>query len=279
MSSPAPLPFVHSYLFVPGNRPERFAKALASGADAVIIDLEDAVAPADKPAARDALANWLDGPEARDNTIPLLVRINCVNSGCFGDDLRLCRRPGIAGVVLPKAERLDDIASASPGSPVYPLIETMLGFSRLHDLAGAPRVKRLLFGAIDFKLDMGIEGDRDELLYFRSQIVLASRMAGLQKPVDGVTTEIDDYARIEDDTHYARRLGFGGKLCIHPGQIPVVNQAFIPSQQEKDWANRILAAAEAARGGAVAVDGRSIDRSVVLTAKRIIEESLRRRTV
>jgi citrate lyase subunit beta/citryl-CoA lyase len=122
---------------------------------------------------------------------------------------------------------------------------------------------------------MGIDGDRDELLYCRSQIVLASRMAGLQKPVDGVTTDIDDYARIKDDTHYARRLGFGGKLCIHPGQIPVVNEAFIPSQQEKDWANRILGAAEAARGGAVAVDGRSIDRSVVLTAKRIIEESLR----
>ncbi|HEV7817160.1 MAG TPA: CoA ester lyase [Janthinobacterium sp.] len=272
-----PSPFVHSYLFVPGNRPERFATACASGADAVIIDLEDAVAPSEKPAARDALANWLDGPEARDNQVPVLVRINCVNSGCFGDDLRLCRRPGIAGVVLPKAERVDDIASASPGSPVYPLIETMLGFSRIKELAAAPRVKRLLFGAIDFKLDMGIDGDRDELLFFRSQIVLASRVSSLQKPVDGVTTEIDDFAKIEDDTSYARRLGFGGKLCIHPRQIPVVNRAFAPAQREIEWANRILAAAEVARGGAVAVDGMSIDRSVVLTAQRVIEETLRRK--
>ena len=269
-------PFVHSYLFVPGNRPDRFDKACAAGADAVIIDLEDAVGPADKAAARDALANWLDSEQARANKVPILVRINCINSGCFGDDLRLCRTPGIAGVVLPKAERVADVAAASPGSPVYPLIETALGFSRITELAAAPRVSRLLFGSIDFKLDMGIDGDRDELLFFRSQIVLASRMAGLLPPVDGVTVEIDDAARVEDDTSYARRLGFGGKLCIHPNQVPVVNRSFLPSQQRIDWANKILHAAEAAGGGAVAVEGKLIDRPVVVMAQRIIEETLRK---
>lgn len=269
-------PFVHSYLFVPGNRPDRFAKACAAGADAVIIDLEDAVAPSEKGAARDAVADWLLGSQARDNKVPILVRINCINSGCFGDDLRLCRTPGIAGVVLPKAERVADVAAASPGSPVYPLIETMVGFSRITEIAAAPRVSRLLFGAIDFKLDMGIDGDRDELLFFRSQIVLASRMAGLLPPVDGVTVEIDDYAKIEDDTSYARRLGFGGKLCIHPEQVPVVNRCFVPSQQKVDWANKILHAVEAAGGGAVAVEGKLIDKPVVVMAKRVIEETLRK---
>jgi citrate lyase subunit beta/citryl-CoA lyase len=269
-------PFVHSYLFVPGNRPDRFDKACAAGADAVIIDLEDAVAPADKAAARDALANWLDSEQARANMVPILVRINCINSGCFGDDLRLCRTPGIAGVVLPKAERVADVAAASPGSPVYPLIETTVGFSHIAELAAAPRVSRLLFGTIDFKLDMGIDGDRDELLFFRSQIVLASRIARLLPPVDGVTVEIDDDAKIEDDANYARRLGFGGKLCIHPNQVPVVNRSFMPSQRRIDWANRILQAAEAAGGGPVAVEGKLIDRPVVVMAQRIIEETLRK---
>ena len=265
-----------SLLFAPGDQPAKIAKAMAAGADAVIIDLEDAVGPADKGAARDALANWLDSEEARANKVPVLVRINCINSGCFGDDLRLCRTPGIAGVVLPKAERVADIAAASPGSPVYPLIETMVGFSRITELAAAPRVSRLLFGTIDFKLDMGIDGDRDELLFFRSQIVLASRLAGLLPPVDGVTVDIDDDAKIEDDANYARRIGFGGKLCIHPNQVPVVNRSFAPSQQKIDWANKILHAAEAAGGGAVAVEGKLIDRPVVVTAQRIIEETLRR---
>jgi citrate lyase subunit beta/citryl-CoA lyase len=265
-------PFVHSYLFVPANRPERFSKAINSGASAVIIDLEDAVGAEDKNVGRNALTNWLDSAEARENKVPILVRVNCVHSGCFGDDLRACRRPDVAGVVLPKAERVDAIASASAGAPVFPIIETALGFSRVTELAAGPRVQRLLFGAIDFKHDMGIDGDLDELLYFRSQIVLASRIAGILSPVDGVTTEIDDQAKIESDAVYAKRLGFGGKLCIHPAQVPIVNRTFVPSENELRWANRILAAAESARGGAVALDGRLIDRPMVLTAKRIIED-------
>ena len=269
-------PFVHSYLFVPANRPERFSKAIQSGANAVIIDLEDSVGAQDKSEGRNSLINWLDSAEARESTVPILVKVNCVNSGCFGEDLRACRRPDVAGLVLPKAERPDDIASASAGAPVYPLVETALGFSRLNDLARAPRVQRLLFGAIDFKHDMGIDGDRDELLFFRSQVVLASKIAGILNPVDGVTTEIDDLEKIADDAAYTKRLGFGGKLCIHPNQVPIVNRTFVPSADELKWANRILAAAEASRGGAVALDGRLIDRPMVLTAKRIIEDSRQR---
>jgi len=271
----APAPVIHSYLFVPGNRPDRFSKACASGADAVIIDLEDAVAFADKGAARDGLANWLDSPEGRAPHVPVLVRVNCVASGCFGDDLRLSHRPGIAGIVLPKSERVDDVASASSSAPLYPLIETALGFSRLSQIAAAPRVQRLMFGSIDFKLDMGISGDRDELLYYRSQMVLVSRLTGLQAPIDGVTTAIDDALQIDDDTRYARRLGFGGKLCIHPAQVAIVNRAFTPEPDEVQWAMRVLAASEAARGGAVALDGKLIDRPVILQAQRIVDESRR----
>src|SRR5471032_1901330 len=271
-------PFIHSYLLVPANRPELFSKACASGANAIIIDLEDAVGPADKAAARDHLSNWLASGEGCANKVPVMVKVNCVHSGHFGDDLRACRRPDVAGIVLPKTERVDDVASASAGAPVFPLIETALGFSRVGELAAAPRVQRLLFGAIDFKHDMGIDGDHDELLFFRSQIVLASRLANILSPIDGVTTEIDDLAKIESDAAYTKRLGFGGKLCIHPSQISIVNRTFVPSQNELDWAKRILVASEGSRGGAVALDGRLIDRPMVLSAKRIIEDTIRRVT-
>lgn len=271
----ARLALAHSFLFVPGDRPDRFAKACASGADAVIIDLEDAVAPSAKGAARDALENWLSSPEGRAPHVPVLVRVNCVNSGCFGDDLILCHRPGIAGIVLPKAERVADVASASSSAPLFPLIETAQGFANMGQIVSAPRVQRLMFGALDFKLDMGIHGDRDELLYFRSQIVLASRLAGLRAPVDGITVAIDG-AATEDDARYAHRLGFGGKLCIHPDQLEAVNRAFLPSCEEVAWAQRVLSAAEGARGAAVAVDGRMIDKPVLLLAQRIATEAARR---
>lgn len=272
----ARLSLAHSFLFVPGDRPERYAKACASGADAVIIDLEDAVAPSDKGAARDALANWLDSAEGRAPHVPVLVRVNCVHSGCFGDDLILCHRPGIAGIVLPKAERVADVASASSSAPLFPLIETALGFANLSQITAAPRVQRLIFGAIDFQLDMGIHGDRDELLFFRSQLVLASRLAGLRAPVDGVTLDIGEGGATEDDARYAHRLGFGGKLCVHPSQLEAVNRAFLPSADEVAWARRVLEAAEGARGAAVAVDGKMIDKPVLLLAQRIASEAARK---
>jgi citrate lyase subunit beta / citryl-CoA lyase len=263
-----------SYLFVPGNRPERFAKACAAGADAVIVDLEDAVPPAEKAAARAAVAAWL-APER-----PVLIRINSAASEWFNDDLALCGEPGVAGVVFPKAERGEHLAQicarAGADTPVLPLIETAQGFCNALALAEANGVQRLLFGSIDFQVDLGIDGDAEELLYFRSQLVLLSRLAGIQAPVDGVTTDIDDSERLRAESLRARRMGFGGKLCIHPKQIAHVNACFDPSTDEIAWARRVVRAAQAAGGAAVAVDGKMIDRPVLLKAQAILREAQRK---
>jgi citrate lyase subunit beta/citryl-CoA lyase len=267
------LPVARSYLFVPGNRPERFSKACSTGADAVIVDLEDAVPAAEKNAARSAVAAWLSPQQ------PVVVRINSVDTEWFRDDLELCRLPGVCGVVLPKAERVDDIRaieSAGGTAPVLPLIETAAGFANAGVLAKLPQVQRLLFGTIDFQLDLGIRGDDDELLYFRSKLVLLSRLAGIQAPVDGVTTAIDDPEQLRADTLRARRLGFGAKLCIHPKQVVPVNRHFSPSEEETAWARRVLEAAARAEGAAVAVDGKMVDRPVILKAQEIVQESERR---
>lgn len=257
-----------SYLFVPADRPERFAKALASRADAVIVDLEDAVAPQAKAAARDALARWLvQGHE------PVWLRINSVDTEWFTADLRLCGAPGVAGVMLPKAERRTDLArisDAAPARPLLPLIETAAGFNALRELTHCPGVQRLAFGSIDFQLDLGIAGDNEELLFFRSQLVLASRLGGLAAPVDGVSTGINDTAQLQADTARARRLGFGAKLCIHPAQVRLVNEAFSPSTTEIAWAERVLEAAAQAGGAAVAVDGKMVDKPVLLRAQALL---------
>ena len=260
-----------SYLFVPGNRPERFAKALAAGADAVIIDLEDAVAPADKPAARDAVRAWLNPQH------PVLVRINSADTAWFADDIELSGLPGVAGIVLPKAEQGADIALLrGKGAPaVLPLIETALGLHHALTLAQQPGVERLLFGSIDFSLDLGLHEGVEELQYFRSHLVLASRLAGILPPVDGVTTALDDGEQILDDARRARRNGFGGKLCIHPKQLAHVHAAFAPTAEEVAWAERVLQLVETTNGAAVALDGKMIDRPVILKARAIRDEASR----
>ncbi|HEX4234086.1 MAG TPA: CoA ester lyase [Caldimonas sp.] len=257
-----------SYLFVPADRPERYAKALASGADAVIVDLEDAVAPAAKEGARKSLAAWLDAGGGG-----IAVRINDAASAWFDDDLRLAARAGVVAVVVPKTERVDDLArvrAAAPHAALLPLVETAAGIDRVREIAHAPGVARLAFGSIDLQLDLGIEeaSDGDELLAFRSALVLASRLAALDAPVDGVSTAIDDAVAVEADARRARRLGFGAKLCIHPRQIAAVHAAFAPSGAEVAWAERVVAAAAA--GGAVAVDGRMVDRPVLLRAQALL---------
>jgi len=259
-----------SLLFVPGSRPDRFDKAMAAGADAVVVDLEDAVAPADKDRAREALAAWLAPGRA------VIVRINGADTGWFRDDLALCARPGVSAVMLPKAERADDIAAlrAAGAATVLPLVESAAGFAALAAIAGAPGVQRLAFGSLDFQVDLGMrDALEDELLFFRSQLVLASRLAGLQPPVDGVSTAIDDAARLRDDALRARRLGFGGKLCIHPRQVADVNRHFAPTEAERAWAQRVLDAAAASGGAAVAVDGKMIDKPVILRAQAILRDA------
>jgi citrate lyase subunit beta / citryl-CoA lyase len=270
---PAPAP--RSYLFVPGDRPERFDKALAAEADAVIVDLEDAVAPGAKEAARAALTGWLNADRR------VVVRINAADTPWFEADLRLCGWPGVCAVMLPKAEDtavLARVRAAAPGRALLPLIETALGFDRVRTVAAAAGVERLVFGSIDFQLDMGMRGGAEELLPYRAAIVLASRLAGLQPPVDGVSTAIEDTREVLGDTQRARRLGFGAKLCIHPRQVAVVNAGFSPSAEELAWARRVLAAAEKSSGAAVAVDGKMVDKPVLLRAEALLREAALRRT-
>src|SRR5579863_3637684 len=272
-----PLLNPRSYLFVPGNRPDRFAKACAAGADTVVLDLEDSVAAQDKSNARAAVAGWIKPAN------PVMLRVNTSSSEWFGNDLKLGRAPGIAGVLLPKAERVEEIRliaeNFGPAVPILPQIETAQGFRNTLALARAEQVEHLLFGSIDFQLDLAMTADEEELLYFRSQIVLDSRLAGIQPPVDGVTTDINSMERVRVDTLRARRLGFGGKMCIHPKQVPVVNEGFTPSAEEQAWARRVVEASSAARGAAISVDGKMVDRPVLARAEVIlaIMEQLRQR--
>ncbi|WP_144137644.1 HpcH/HpaI aldolase/citrate lyase family protein [Paraburkholderia sp. BCC1884] len=260
-----------SYLFVPGNRSERFEKAHAAGADAVILDLEDAVQPDEKPLAREAVLSAVSTHAVR----PAWVRINSPDTTWFGDDVAaLVGMAGVAGIVLPKAETREQIeavlAQAHPSLNVLPIVETARGFANLAVLCAAPRVQRIVFGTLDFQIDLGIDGDAEELDLFRSQIVLASRLAGLGAPVDGVSTSITDTEAIEADARRGRRFGFGGKLCIHPKQIEAVHRAYAWSDADRTWAQRVLTAVEASRGAAVAVDGKMVDMPVILKARRIL---------
>ncbi len=262
-----------SYLFVPGNRPERLGKALASGADCVIVDLEDAVSPADKEIARAAVRSGLDAE------YPVALRINSADSEWFEDDLALCALPGVGAVVLPKAGNVADVARvrAAGAASVLALIETAEGIANARALAEADGVTRLMFGSIDFGVDLGIEGEDRELDYFRSQLVLASRLAGIAPPVDGVTTAIGDPVVLLAEAMRGKRFGFGGKLCIHPNQLATVHQAYLPSDEQVHWAMRVIEAARASNGGAVAIDGKMVDRPVMVKAERLLEAASRLR--
>lgn len=266
-------PLIRSYLYVPGNRPDRFDKACAAGADAVIVDLEDAVPAAEKADARVAVSKWLSAKQ------PVFVRINAMDTPWFADDIEMCSQPGVCGIILSKAEHVDDArlqARMSETRPVLPLIETAQGFANALELARTKFVQRLIFGTIDFQVDLGIQGEGDELLFFRSQFVLVSRLAGILSPVDGVVTAIDDADRILAETQRARRLGFGAKLVIHPRQIAAIHAGFGPSDEDVAWAKRVLEAAAASGGAAVKVDGKMVDRPVILRAEEIIAGSARR---
>ena len=236
----------------------------------MIIDLEDAVAPPDKDAARAAVSAWLQPGHA------VIVRINGADTPWFAADLALCGAPGVAGVMLPKAERPETLAQvrAAGARGLLPLVESAAGIANLDAIARAPGVWRLAFGSIDLQVDLGLkDATEDELLPFRLQLVLASRLAGIGAPVDGVSTAIDDADRLQQDVARARRLGFAGKLCIHPKQVGPVNAGMAPSAAERAWAQRVLAAAAAAGGAAVAVDGKMVDKPVLLRAEAILREA------
>lgn len=259
-----------SYLFVPGDRPERFAKALASGADAVVLDLEDAVAPSAKDAARAAIAAWLTTLPERDRVV---VRINDAHSPWYDADQEMLAGAGAAAVMLPKAEEpevLEALSARCRGVAILPLVETARGMLAAQTLAASTGVQRLVFGTLDYALELDLGTDPIALDAGHAQLALVSRAAGIESPVAGVTTALDDEAQLLADFARARAHGFGAKLCIHPRQVAPLHAALMPAPQELDWARRILVAAERSAGAAVQVDGRMVDRPVIERARRIV---------
>ncbi|MET1113651.1 MAG: CoA ester lyase [Comamonas sp.] len=273
-SSSFSLATARSFLFVPGNRPERFEKAARSGADAVILDLEDAVPLADKAAARAAVqAAW---PMLRGLGVPLVVRMNAVNHALGSEDLQLLSRlDGLDGVMVPKAESAQDLATvqaALPEVPILPLIESAAGYFALALIAGAANVLRLVIGHIDFMADTGLQCSEDEaeLAPLRFAVAMATRSSQLAPAVDGVTVAIHDDEQLRRDARRMLRYGFGAKLCIHPRQISVIHAVMAPAADDLAWAQRVLEANERSGGAAVQLDGRMVDLPVVLQAQRLL---------
>ena len=274
-SPPVPtLAQARSFLFVPGHRPERFAKALASGADAVIIDLEDAVPLDAKDTARSALLDaWKDFDA--DQRARLLVRVNPAGTPWHEADLAaVASLSGLGALMLPKAENPQQVEQAfrASGMRVLPLIESAEGVGQMDAIARASGVLRLGLGHIDLQADLGLRcgSDEAEIAPIRLAMVVAARRAHLPAPVDGVTTATTDAEVLARDAQRSRRFGFGAKLCIHPAQVAGVHQALAPTEAECDWARRVLAAEVAAGGGAFSVDGKMVDPPVLLLARQIL---------
>ncbi|MDP2680802.1 MAG: CoA ester lyase [Rhodoferax sp.] len=262
-----------TYLFVPGNRPERFAKALASGADRVILDLEDAVAPADKAKARDAIASWVTSLAASELD-RLLVRINDLTSPHHADDLLWLQRTNIKHAMLSKCELAEQVAGVlahmQPGASVLPLIETVRGVLAAVAIAQARQVDRLAFGALDYLLDLDLPGPGFALDSAALTIAMAARAANLPPPVAGVTPELDA-GQVQSDLSHARALGYGAKMCIHPTQVAVVREAFRPDAPTHAWAQRVVTQWQQSNGaGVIQVDGKMVDKPVLLRAERIL---------
>jgi citrate lyase subunit beta/citryl-CoA lyase len=267
-------PPLRSLLFVPGDRADRFDKAAASGAHGMLLDLEDAVAPKAKAGARTAVAAWLAGRTA--GGAQAVVRINGVGTDWHDDDLQwVASLPAGVGVMCPKSEpgSLSAVATRIGGKrPLYALVETVAGVLGLRAMAAVPGLTRFAFGNVDFGVDAGITPDEDEieLAVVRTAFVLESRLAGLPAPVDGVSLEVSDTARMARHAARARRFGFGGKLCIHPRQVTEVNAAFRPSVADIAWAQGVIAAFEASGGAAVADGGQMIDLPVAERARQLL---------
>jgi citrate lyase subunit beta / citryl-CoA lyase len=256
-----------SLLFVPGDRPERFDKATASGADLVVIDLEDAVAPEAKEFARQqAAAHAAAGHRAA-------VRINAVGTPWHEGDVAALAGSGAAVVMLPKAIAGPGLgALGRTGASVIALVETAAGILDARAVASTPGVCRLAFGSFDLAAELGIDPlDEQALLAARTALVLGSAAAGLPAPVDGVRARIDDDAGLRAEAEAARRLGFTGKLCIHPRQVPIVRAAFAPTADQVAWARRVVSAADGGRAVA-AVDGSMVDKPVLDRARRVLDE-------
>lgn len=257
-----------SLLFVPGDRPDRFAKAHAADAAVVILDLEDAVAPGAKADARANVAAWLDA--GRD----VVVRINAPGTSWYTEDVAMLGgRPCV--VMLPKAERREEIADlvrqVGSGSSVVPLVETAKGVLDVRDICGAPGVVRVALGSVDLASQLGVDPEHGPALAMaRSALVLASAESGLSAPIDSPSLDVRVGSPVvRAQSLAALALGMGAKLCVHPHQVPVVNEAFTPSQEDILWARSVLAAETT--GAAVRLHGQMLDKPVFERARRLLE--------
>jgi citrate lyase subunit beta/citryl-CoA lyase len=272
-----------SLLFSPGDRPELMRKAPAAGADTVVFDLEDAVAPGEKAGARAAVDEVLSDP-AFDPDVEVCVR---VNAGVADDDLgalSASARDGVDAVMLPKVAGAGDVQTLRRVQrehdvevPVLALIETAAGVLSAAEIADAAPTDAVLFGAEDLSADLGATrtDEGTEVLYAREHVVLAASAAGVDA-VDTVYTDIDDTAGLREETAFAIQLGYDGKMAIHPGQVGPINEAFTPDEDELAWARRVLAArdeADAEGRGVFAVDGEMIDAPLIARAERIVERA------
>lgn len=288
---------LRSFLFAPGNHPRRVEKALALGADAVILDLEDAVAVAEKAATRKTIVEALSRPRRCKG----YVRVNAIGTPWCLRDLMEVVGPGLDGIVLPKVESAADLRTVDwlitnlereRGLPVgridlMPIIETAVGFARLDKILAARtlretpdrwRVRRISFGAGDFTNDVGMSWTpgEEELAELRVRLIVASRAAGLEPPVDTVWIHLQDTAALRRSVERSLRMGFQGRLCIHPDQVAVVNEIFTPTAAEVERAQRIVKAfedAEAAGLAAIQVDGVFVDYPIVYRAQRTLAAS------
>lgn len=269
---------LRSILFVPGTRSDRFAKAFASGADAVVIDLEDAVEAGRKVEARRKVADWLTATSTL--RASRFIRVNAPGSPWFDDDVAWLAavRAHIDAVVLPKAETaaaIERVADAAPSRRVVPLLETARGIAHAATiLAARAEMPAVLFGAEDLTAELGIERtlDGEELLVARSTVVLAAATIGAD-PIDAVWVDLAAPDGLRKDATRARALGFRGKMAIHPDQIAAINDVFSPSADEVAVARRIVEADDRARAageGAFRLDDRMVDAPVIARARLVL---------
>ena len=282
---------LRSLLFAPGNHPRKVEKVFQVGADVVILDLEDAVAITEKPATR---ATIVDALKKQRRGLGY-VRVNSLDTEFAWGDFARVVGAWVVGIVLPKVETADQLQTADwllaqlerengmeIGSiDLLPIIETGLGLYNIEAITMAgTRVKRVSFGAGDFTRDMNLvwTGPEQELAYARSRIVLASRAAGIEPPIDSVFIDLKDREHLKLSTQKALEFGFQGKLCIHPDQVNLVNDVFTPDVSEVTRAKRIIAAfeeAEATGSASIQVDGYFVDYPIVEKARRVLEISKR----
>ncbi|WP_405858429.1 CoA ester lyase [Streptomyces sp. NBC_01515] len=264
-----------TWLYVPGDRPPVVAKALAAGADVVVVDLEDAVAPDRKAYARAATAELLSEPQ-----LNVHVRVNALDTPWAADDLRtLAPLPGVSGLRLPKVTAAEDVVAVAEKTrelPLYALLETALGIERAFSIAAAhSSVHGIALGEADLRADLGVRDDAG-LDWSRSRVIVAARAAGLAPPPQSVHPDIRDLEGLAASCAHGRALGFLGRAAIHPRQLPVIESAFLPTDEEIEQAETIVKAAMREEGAQALPDGRFIDAAVVAAAQRTL--TLARRT-